>query len=288
MSQSEKAVYYKALKQAGVTFPKHYREYSTEELKTAWGSLAAEQGLEVELEVPVPKDAPPPREDEVAQLRQQMASVVDVVESLAKMVSGQQRREEQHPPQMSTKPEPKEGPQQGVKEFRHDIDPKMNAGVTQNTHQGLEILRVDEHGNKWFQEEVKKPDYPRRRARRVLRYMDPGVKKESIKVGDYFEEFEVAGDPSSAVPKEIRVTLPAYQVGIYQPPNMPFKVHTYQGMRGFDLFDVQKYYGGSDLVPSSIKRCYVSSDLCYDITTTIRAIEDEYRERVLKSGKGLR
>lgn len=286
MSQSEKAVYYKALKQAGVTFPKHYREYSTEEFKTAWEALAAEQGLDPVLSVPPPKDAPPPREDEVALLRQQMASVVDVVESLAKMVSGEQRREEQHPPRMSTKPEPQQGRQE-VKEFRHDIDPKMNAGVTQNTHLGEEILRVDEHGNKWFQEEVKKPDYPRRRARRVLRYMDPGVKKESIKVGDYFEEFEVAGDAASAVPKEIRVTLPAYQVGIYQPPNMPFKVHTYQGTRGFDLRDVQKYYGGSDLVPASIKRCYVSSDLCYDITTTIRAIEDEYRERVLKSGKGL-
>lgn len=286
MSQSEKAVYYKALKQAGVTFPKHYREYSTEEFKTAWEALAAEQGLDPVLAVPPSKDAPPPREDEVALLRQQMASVVDVVESLAKMVSGEQRREEQHPPRMSTKPEPQQGRQE-VKEFRHDIDPKMNAGVTQNTHLGEEILRVDEHGNKWFQEEVKKPDYPRRRARRVLRYMDPGVKKESIKVGDYFEEFEVAGDAASAVPKEIRVTLPAYQVGIYQPPNMPFKVHTYQGTRGFDLRDVQKYYGGSDLVPASIKRCYVSSDLCYDITTTIRAIEDEYRERVLKSGKGL-
>lgn len=286
MSQSEKAVYYKALKQAGVTFPKHYREYSTEEFKTAWEALAAEQGLDPVLSVPPPKDAPPPREDEVALLRQQMASVVDVVESLAKMVSGEQRREEQHPPRMSTKPEPQQGRQE-VKEFRHDIDPKMNAGVTQNTHLGDEVLRVDEHGNKWFQEEVKKPDYPRRRARRVLRYMDPGVKKESIKVGDYFEEFEVAGDAASAVPKEIRVTLPAYQVGVYQPPNMPFKVHTYQGTRGFDLRDVQKYYGGSDLVPASIKRCYVSSDLCYDITTTIRAIEDEYRERVLKSGKGL-
>lgn len=288
MSQSEKSVYYKALKDAGVTFPKHYREYSTEELKTAWGALAEEQGLEVELDVPASKGAPPPREDDMALLRQQMASIVDVVDSLAKMVTGEQRRAEHDRPLSGPRPEPKEGPQQGVKEFRHDIDPREHAGVSQNTHAGDEVIRRDEAGNLWYQEEVRKPDYPKPRGRRVLRYLDPGVKKESIKVGDYIEEFEVAGDASTAVPKEIKVTLPSYQTGIFRAPNMPFKIHTYQGTRGFDLEDVQKYYGGSDLVPSSIKRCYVSTDLCYDITSTIRAIEDEYRERVLKSTKGLR
>jgi hypothetical protein len=65
---------------------------------------------------------------------------------------------------------------------------------------------------------------------------------------------------------------------------MPFKIHVYQGNRGFDWDDVIAYYGSVDLVPDTIKRTYVSSDLCWDMSTTIRAINDEYRERVLKQG----
>ena len=40
---------------------------------------------------------------------------------------------------------------------------------------------------------------------------------------------------------EIKVTLPSYQTGIFRAPNMPFKIHSYQGTRGFDLEEVQKY-----------------------------------------------
>ena len=81
---------------------------------------------------------------------------------------------------------------------------------------------------------------------------------------------------------EVKITLPSYQVGVFLDPRFPFKIHTYNGAQGFDLFDIQKYYGGSDLVPSEIKRVYVSNDLCYDIRTTIRAIQNEAREIQLK------
>src|SRR5690349_24595823 len=39
MSQSEKAQYYSALKNEGIEFDKHYRDYTTEELKNAYGHL---------------------------------------------------------------------------------------------------------------------------------------------------------------------------------------------------------------------------------------------------------
>lgn len=158
-----------------------------------------------------------------------------------------------------------------------------HAGVTLNTHADDEPVRVDEAGNKWFRNEVTKPGFPKPRGRRVLRSMDEGTVLETIKVaGGYTETFEIPGDPKNAKPIEIKVTLPSYQTGIYKAPNMPFKIHTYQGVRAFDWDDVIAYYGAQDLVPSTIKRTYVSSDLCWDIQTTIRAIEDEYRERVLK------
>ena len=39
MSQGDKARYYGALKTAGVTFDKHYRDYTTDELAAAWTAL---------------------------------------------------------------------------------------------------------------------------------------------------------------------------------------------------------------------------------------------------------
>ena len=76
--------------------------------------------------------------------------------------------------------------------------------------------------------------------------------------------------------------MPSFQVGVYRDPRFPFKVHTYAGNDGFDLFDVNDFYGGEDLVPSEIKRVYIANDLCYDIRTTIRAIETEYRRNQLQ------
>jgi len=137
-----------------------------------------------------------------------------------------------------------------------------------------------------IQEEVKKPAYPKSRGRRVLKYMDTGVQKQTVKAGDYTEEFEIPGDPANARPAEVRITLPSYQVGISIDPRFPmFKIITYNGNEGFDLFDVQKFYGGAELVPAEIKRKYVENTLCYDIRTVVRAIETEYRQLVLAKGR---
>ena len=163
-------------------------------------------------------------------------------------------------------------------------NPDEMAGERQHVGE-LEPIRTDpETGFVWFQEEVQKPAFPKSRGRRVLRYDDPGVQTQTVTNGQYTETFEVAGDPRQARPAEIKITLPSYQVGIYQDPRLPFKIHTYGGRNGFSLDDVLNYYGGADLVPSEIKRVYVENDLCYDVRTTIRAIESEYR-RLQLAGK---
>lgn len=293
MAQGTKSTYYRALKDAGYVFEKHYRDYTKAELQELWSGVAApgdEAPPTSERPAPEPKESSSAA-SETEEIKEQLSALARVVNQLAEMVTSDDRRQEQADaplvaagavvgaPQPAPRPEPK------VKEYGHNLDPNEHAGVTLNTHRGAEVLEVDEHGNEWYQKEVTKPAFPKPRGRRVLRYQDPGVAKEKIKVGDYVEEFEVAGDPATARPSEIKITLPSYQTGIYRPPNMPFRVHTYNGVRGFSLQDVQEYYGGADLVPDTIKRCYVSTDLCYDIQSTIRTIETEYRERVLKAGR---
>ena len=61
MSQSEKSAYYAALKEGGVTFAKHYRDYTTSELKKMYVDIA-------------PADAPEP----VVQTREAPAPPVSV------------------------------------------------------------------------------------------------------------------------------------------------------------------------------------------------------------------
>src|SRR3982750_4282166 len=236
MSQTEKAAYFKALKAAGVTFDRHYREYSTEELKAAYDKLEQADALPEPPLPPIPQAAPP-------------------ITAVAP------------PPGTSRVP-------------RKAADPQEMAGQRQNSQPEEEPIRVDEFGRLWYQEEVRKPAYPKPRGRRVLTYVDTGTKQQSIKVGDYVETFEVAGDEVARV-SEVKITLPSYQVGVYKDPRFPFKVHTYNGLEGFDLFGVRDYYGGAELVPADIKRVYVENVLCYDIRTTVRAIQDEYRELVL-------
>ena len=143
-----------------------------------------------------------------------------------------------------------------------------------------EPLRTDEYGNVWYREEVLKPAYPRPRARRVLRYLDPGVETKTVGDGRFTESFEIAGTAQRQA--EVKITMPSFQVGIYKDPRFPFKIHTYGGNRGFDLFDVRNFYGGGDLVPTEIKKVYVANDLCYDMNSTIRAIQSEYRRTILK------
>lgn len=146
-----------------------------------------------------------------------------------------------------------------------------------------EPIRTDEYGNVWYREEVLKPAYPKPRARRVLRYLDPGVETKTVGDGRFTESFEIAGTGQRQA--EVKITMPSFQVGVYRDPRFPFKIHTYGGNRGFDLFDVRNFYGGGDLVPAEIKMVYIANDLCYDMTSTIRAIQSEYRRNVLKEDR---
>lgn len=219
MSQSEKATYYGALKEAGVQFEKHYRDYTTGELK----GIAESQGIAAPVEEPI---------------------VLEPVEST-----------------------------------RASAEPMAAETAYSNTNE--QPIRTDEHGRIWYREEVRKPATARPRARRLIKYVDSGAQEvRATQGGNFVESFEIAGSGTRV--NEVKITLPSYQVGVFLDPRFPFKIHTYNGAQGFDLFDIQKYYGGSDLVPSEIKRVYVSNDLCYDIRTTIRAIQNEAREIQLK------
>lgn len=255
MSQSEKAAYFRALKAAGVNFPKHYREYTTEELKEAYGTLRESQPDYPSIPAAEPEEESPP----LFELEPEPTPDPDLDEAAASFF-GLQR------------------PAPPVKA----ADPNELAGQRQNAEQLLEEpIRTDEMGRVWFQEEIKKPAYPKPRGRRVLTVNDPGVTTQTIKRGDYIESFEVAGTEQGRT-SEIKITLPAFQVGVYKDPRFPFKVHTYNGQEGFDLFDVRDYFGGAEMVPAGIKRIYIANDLCYDIRTTVRAINDEYRQLQLQ------
>jgi hypothetical protein len=232
MSQAEKAALWRELKERGVEFPLHYREYSQSQLEES-----LEQLMDAEGPQNITPDAPAP----------------------APRVAAAQ------PTRVSL---PRRGPDEV-------------AGLRINTHGEDEPLRVDENGLIWYQDEVRKAAFPKPRGRRVLDYMDPGVRTETAQTGNgYTETFEMPGD--QARPSQVKITLPTHQVGIYKDPNMPFKIHVYQDNRGFDLFEVRDFYGGTDLVPEDIKTVYVGQSLCYDIRTTRRAIEAEYREKLLK------
>jgi hypothetical protein len=285
MPQADKASYYQALKRAGVKFEKHYRDYTTDEFREAYESLVdagAAEPFELETlpDLPQPGDRRQDVEDD--DLRQKIAELSTTVDKLVALQAAALER--QLVPQYTAPVD--NTPKRRDPKLVSGLDPNQHAGITLNSHTGDDVIEVDQFGNQWFQKEVAKPGFPRPRGRRVLRYDDPGTVIESIKVGEYTETFEVAGDGRNSRPSEVKITLPSFQTGIYRAPNMPFKVHTYNGVRGFDLEDVQRFYGGNDLVPSTIKRCYVSTDLCYEIQSTIRAIENEYRERVLNV-KGL-
>jgi hypothetical protein len=233
MSQAEKAALWRELKERGVEFPLHYREYSQ------------------------------------TQLEESLERLTDA-ESFARKV-----QQEPAPAPRAAAPQPAQRvslPRRGPDEV---------AGLRINTHGEDEPLRVDENGLIWYQDEVRKAAFPKPRGRRVLDYMDPGVRTETAQTGNgYTETFEMPGD--QARPSQVKITLPTHQVGIYKDPNMPFKIHVYQDNRGFDLFEVRDFYGGTDLVPEDIKTVYVGQSLCYDIRTTRRAIEAEYREKLLK------
>lgn len=165
-------------------------------------------------------------------------------------------------------------------EQRNTADPNELPGQRDNIKHPDEPIRVDDKGRIWLQEEVRKPAYPKPRGRRVLKYLETGSTTETVQNGDYIETFEVAGTQASR-PAEVKITLPSYQVGIYRDPRFPFKIHCYNEREGFDLFDVQEFYGGAELVPAGVKRVYIENELCYDIRSVVQAIQAEHRQLML-------
>ena len=195
---------------------------------------------------------------------------------IAPVVTGPEYSESYEPPEQTT-PDP-EQPQ--VRLPVAPQDPEEMPAQRLNTGGSDEPIRVDEEGRIWYQEEVQKPAYPKPRGRRVLQYVDTGVKTETVQNGEYVETFEVAG-VGEGRPAQIKITLPSYQVGIFKDPRFPFRIHTYNGRQGFALTEVQDYWGGAEMVPPSVKRVYVENDLCYEIRSVVQAIQAEHRQMQL-------
>lgn len=242
MSQSEKSAYYQELKRAGVQFEKEYRKYTTDELRAGVDLLREKTGR-------------PSVAAELAAAAQHPVAGVGFDQPTFEF--------EAPAPYAVPEPSPSAAEQRPADTV---------AGVRQNTRDGG---RLDDQGLIWYQDEIRKPAVPTPRARRVLKYVDPGVTQKTITDGNFLETFEVAG--TGNVQAEVKITLPSYQVGLYRDPRFPFRIHIYNETRGFDFFDVQEYYGGAELVPDECKRMYVENVLCYDIRTVVRAIETEAR-----------
>lgn len=154
------------------------------------------------------------------------------------------------------------------------------AGLTFNNPADM-ALRVDSRGRVWYQDEVMKPAIPKPRMTRITSTVSHGVKEVETRNpdGTLNERFEVAGDENKKV--EIRITTPSWQIGLYRDPRLPFMVHTYGGVAGFDYREIVAHYGGSELVPSTIKKLYVYNDLCFDIRSTRETMEKELRDMQL-------
>jgi hypothetical protein len=157
------------------------------------------------------------------------------------------------------------------------------AGLTFNTHGPDDPLRIDSLGRVWYMDEVQKPAIPKARMTRKVKSISNNVVVQERRdaSGHLEESFEVAGEVRSDI--EIKITLPSMQVGIYFDPRMPFKIHQYNGRRGFDYNEIRDFYGGLDLVPSSIqsKTMYVGTDLCFDMNAVRDTMERELRDRQL-------
>ena len=240
-ANTERSLLWKALKTAGWAPEQPFVKYTVSDLR----AVAAE--LEIEPPQPEPLSAP---------------------------VAPQQAAPA---PQAALPPFELPAPAQPVLPPVAGPDPNEMPGQRTNTKPEDEPIRRDEHGRLWYQEEVRKPSYPKPRGRRVLRYMETGVEQLTVQNGEYAETFEIAGSgPGTAA--EVKITLPSYQVGIYKDPRFPFKIHCYNESEGFDLFEVEQFFGGPELVPDTVKRTYVENDLCYDIRSVIRTIEAEHRQ----------
>jgi hypothetical protein len=168
-----------------------------------------------------------------------------------------------------------------------EVQPDTVPGLRLNTHGEDKPLRIDADGKIWYKDEIGKPATPVERGKRILDYVDPGVKTVHVRDsnGSVVESFEMPGDQKRIA--QAKVSLPAYQTGLYRDPALLgefFRIHVYRGKQVFDLFDVQKYFGGPRAVPATCKRDYTDTVLGYDIESVLQAIQDEYREK-LKNGE---
>ena len=250
------------LKHAGIKGEKKFVEYTQAELQQIVDMIRAEPGYVAP--PPRPQSGKKPGRPRKAQPEQPVQAPITEPEQDPLPFS--------LPPSAATAPTPPPVQQAPRDQFAAQRAYQPNEGETP--------IRTDEAGRVWFREEVRKPATPQPRARRRITYIDTGVKKETVIDGRFIETVEVAGDRKTT--EMVKITMPSYQVGVYADPRFPFKVHTYNNNRGFDLFDVQSFYGGADLVPTDILRVYVGNDLCYDIRSTIRSIQAEYRAQQLR------
>lgn len=250
MSGNRKPALYNQLKGAGAALTRMYSDYTIDQLEAELRAAGLQPvGAADSPQEPAPAPGPDP---ELAALQ----------EALSK----------------ARPPEPDQPLPAGPPVAK--ADPDELPGQRLNTDPLNTPIRTDEHGRVWYQEEVLKPAYPKPRGRRILRYTDSGVETKTVQNGEYVETFEVEGQAVGR-PAEIKITMPSYQVGIYKDPRFPFRIHCYNGREGFDLYEVQEYYGGPALVPLEIKRIYIENHLCYDIRTTIRTIQAEHRQMQL-------
>lgn len=249
MSTAVKGAYWRALKALGHPFEHHYREYKEAELRDLYEALTPEQQAQYPVLVKTPQ-----REKEAQPVHTIPAQSLEMPET-------------RHSEVPETRPSPP------VLEIPFSDTP-LDRYASMRGDWPMVPLRRDSQNRVWFQEEVRQPGYAAPRARRKIQYMETGVERRTFTMSDgSTETVEVAGNEQRA--SEVRITLPSYQVGIYQDPRYPFKVHVYADQEGFDLEEVEGFYGGSEMVPADVKRIYISNVLCYDIRTTLRAIQNE-------------
>lgn len=269
MSNQLKGALYRALKAEDVPLEKPYAQYTVQELESAYGLLATGDPA-------VPADP-----------MTHQANVDFAAKAQAAATQPQPVRVSRQPAQVQ-RPQPPApaDPYADVPRLRRDE--REMAGQRINQLKEGEALRVDPDTNfVWFQEEVTKPAFPKPRGRRVMTYVETGVRVDRAKEGDYVESFEVAGNEQART-AEVKVTLPSYQVGCYKDPRFPFKIHVYQDNTGFDREEIEKFWGGRELVPSWVKKKYVENVLCYDMGSVITEINREHRDLVLQAQRGAR
>ncbi|AYD86186.1 hypothetical protein SEA_BURRO_43 [Microbacterium phage Burro] len=184
-------------------------------------------------------------------------------------------------------PDPSEIRFQADVDFLRETPRDTVPGLRLNTHGDEKPLRIDDDGKVWYRDEITKASYPKERGKRIIEYVDPGVKTQVIRDsnGSIVESFEMPGDQHRV--SQAKISLPAYQIGLYRDPAVLgefFKIHVYNEKRGFDIFDVEKYFGGRHQIPQTCKRDYVDTVLVYTIDSVIQAIQDDYREK-LKNGE---